>query len=380
VKLVKYLPAHGWEAAVVCGHPDDLRTRDEGLLRDVPPSTPVSRVKLPPRRLVGDPGFRWLPGLTRRAGELASRWGAEVLLLTGWPFLSFLAGPYLKLKLGLPYVLDFRDPWCIGRWDPRPPGWKSVAMGSLSRVVEAMSVRGAAACTFASPGVRENYLDAYPALRRERTAAIPNGYDEAEFPDAGERPAPPPERDKLRLVHAGTWAVFRTPEVLLQGIARFREQRPDLAQRFEAFFPGDSNDDWTSLASSLGLDGVVRFAPYMPHDDCLEVVRNADMLWLDNGPWPSYVAGKIFEYLATGRPILAAASPDGEASRWLREAGTATLVTREPEGIAAAIADQVEGLLAGRRPAPVREAVRRFGRRRLAGAFADVLAAAASEC
>lgn len=378
-KLVKYLPAHGWEAAVVSGHPEDLRTRDEALLRDVPPSTHVIRVKLPPRRIVGDPGLRWLPGMTRRAAELARRWGAEVLLLTGWPFLSFLAGPLLRLKLGLPYVLDFRDPWCVGRWVPRPPGAKALAMEALSRVVEATAIRGAAACTFASPGVRDDYVEAYPSLRPERAEAIPNGFDEEEFPGAGSIPPPPPPRERIRMVHAGTWAVFRTPEVLLQGIARFREERPDLAGRFEAYFPGDANSDWSALASSLGLDGVVRFASYIPHDECLEVVRDADMLWLDNGPWPSYVAGKIFEYLAAGRPILAAASPDGAAGRWLRESGTATLVGRDPSAVAAALASCVEGLVSGRRPVPDPESVMRFGRRRLAGRFAAVLERAAGE-
>ena len=378
-KLVKYLPDHGWEAVVLAGDPADLPVLDADLLADVPPSTVVLRRRLPRVPGIGDPGLRWIPWLLRDGTRGVRRFGAEAVLLTGSPFLSFLAGPLLRHRTGVPYVLDFRDPWCVEPWDPRGAGWKAAAKEGLSRFIEAAAVRRAAACTFASPGVRCRYLAVYPELREEWAEAIPNGYDEEDFPDAGKLPPPPPGRPRLLLVHTGSWAGFRTPELLLQGLARFRSRHPDLAPLVEARLVGLAHGEWQAMAEGMGLGGAVRFDPYQPHGRCLEILREADLLWLDNGPSPCYVSGKMFEYMASGRPIVAAAHPDGEAGRWLRECGTATLVPRDPEGIAEALAEVARRILQGWRPAPVAEAVRRFGRRRLAGRFAALLERAAGE-
>jgi hypothetical protein len=124
---------------------------------------------------------------------------------------------------------------------------------------------------------------------------------------------------------------------------------------------------------------VVRLEPYLPHEKCLERMRSADILWLDNGPSPCYVSGKMFEYMASGCAILAAVHPEGKAARWLREAGTATIVPHDPSVVADRLAERVRDTLEGRRPRCVPEAVRRFGRRKLAERFAGMLARAAVE-
>jgi hypothetical protein len=181
------------------------------------------------------------------------------------------------------------------------------------------------------------------------------------------------------LVHAGSWAGFRTPVLLLDALALFREREPALAEKTDVCFAGLSERDWSGPLASRGLEGMVRLEPYLPHGSCLDLLRSADILWLDNGPSPCYVSGKMFEYMASGCAILAIAHPEGEAAGWLREAGTATIVPPDPPVVAERLAGQVRDTLEGRRPRCLPEAVRRFSRRKLAARFAEVLARAAVE-
>jgi len=370
-KWVKYLPRHGWDALVLTVTPEAYEVRDESLGSDLGPEVPVLRCRLPRPPLVGDPGLRWLPSLASRAGRLFREGRADVLLLTGSPFFSFLAGPLLESASGLPYVLDFRDPWTVSPWWPDPPGLKASLKAAAGRLVEAAAVRRAARCLFAQPGVAARYAEAYPDLAGGRAVTLPNGYDEDDFPAAGLDPGPPPARRRYRILYTGTWDADRPPDLILRALALLRDR--GLGERIEARFVGLSRVDGPGLAAELGLEGMVRFEGYLPHDRCTRMLREADLLWLDNGLERDYVSGKIFEYMASGRPVVAAAHPEGIAARWLREAGTATIVGRDPSEAADAIQEMVGALDRGRRPLPREEAVRRFSRDRQTGLLARVL-------
>jgi glycosyltransferase involved in cell wall biosynthesis len=371
VKWARYLPEHGWEATVLSVPPGLYEVEDPSLLEDLHPSTRVLRTGPAALPGIGDPGLRWLPSLVREAGRLMQAGEVEVLLLTGSPFFSFLAGPLLRSAWGCPYVLDFRDPWTVSPWWREPGGLKSGLKRSAAGLVEAVAVHGAARCTFAHPRVAANYEAAYPSLEGGRAVVIPNGFDEEEFPLAGGDPGPAPERDRYRILHAGTLDADRTPALLLDALARLRDT-PE-GRRLEACFVGLAREDVSGLAGKRGLEGSVRFEPYVPHHDCIRLIREADILWLDNLPARDAVAGKVFEYIASGRPVLAAAHPESSAARWLEEAGTATLVGHDAAEVARGLASIVRELDAGRRPVPEREAVLRFGRRRQAATVARVL-------
>jgi glycosyltransferase involved in cell wall biosynthesis len=375
-KWARYLPDHGWEATILTVAPEVYEVGDPSLLGDLPRSARVLRT--PPARLpwVGDPGLRWLPSLVREAGRLMQAGEVEAFLLTGSPFFPFLAGPVLKSAWGCPYVLDFRDPWTVSPWWKEPAGLKSGLKRSAARLVEAAAVHGAARCIFAHPRVAANYEAAYPGLAGGGAVVVPNGFDEAEFPLAGADPGPPPPREKYRILHTGTLDAVRTPALLLDALSRLKDTAA--GRRLEASFVGLARQDVSTLAAGHGVGEMVSFEPYVPHDACVHLIQEADILWLDNLEARDAVAGKVFEYMASGRPILAAAHPGSSAARWLEESGTATVVGHDAAEVARGLAAIVHDLDAGRRPVPEREAVLRFGRRRQAARVAQVLEEACS--
>ena len=129
---------------------------------------------------------------------------------------------------------------------------------------------------------------------------------------------------------------------------------------------------------------VVETLGYLPHDESVELMRSADLLFLPMQNLPpgmraTLVPGKTYEYLASGRPILAAV-PDGDARDLLREAGSAFLCRPDDvEAMERIVLDQVARWRAGApAPEPDPHVLERYERRRLTAQLAGVLDAVAS--
>jgi hypothetical protein len=108
-------------------------------------------------------------------------------------------------------------------------------------------------------------------------------------------------------------------------------------------------------------------------------MRSADLLFLPmhdlpRGARASIVPGKTYEYVASGRPILAGV-PDGDARDLLARAGTATLCRPDDVGaMAAALEAQLRRWRAGSAtPAPRSDVLAPYERRNLTAMLADVL-------
>ena len=70
--------------------------------------------------------------------------------------------------------------------------------------------------------------------------------------------------------------------------------------------------------------------PYLPRPEALALQRDSEALLLlipeADGRGRGVLSGKVFEYLAAERPILACVPPDGEAAALLRETDAGVVV------------------------------------------------------
>jgi glycosyltransferase involved in cell wall biosynthesis len=174
---------------------------------------------------------------------------------------------------------------------------------------------------------------------------IPNACDFEDFEGIEYRPA-----ERFRITHAGSFFGKRTPRPFLAALA---ESGLDVVARFVGDFRS-TDREW---AEELGLGDRLEIVPYATHRRALELERDSEALLLlipeSGGRGRGVLSGKLFEYLAAERPILATVPTDGEAARVLQEADAGIVVAPEDtEGIKAALGGLVEGWKAGRLESP----------------------------
>ena len=302
----------------------------------------VRRLALTPRRLlVPDENVTWLATAIPRAIELVRRDRIDVVLTTSPPSSVHLVGAAVRKVTGARWVADIRDS-TIAKSDRR---YESAAVRLKERTnawVARIVARGADAVVAISPTVAEEIrlLGA-----RGPVVTIPNGCDFEDFDGLEYR-----RGARFRLTHTGTFFGRRTAQPVLEALAR---SDPDVGARFVGGFRA------SELETAQRLELGTRLEPmgFLPHRRVLELQRDSDALLLllpELGPRGKDVpSGKLYEYLAAERPILAAVPPDGAAAALVRETGAGIVVAPDDsDAIAVALGAMVDEWRAGSLAAP----------------------------
>lgn len=390
LKFVRYLPDHGYEPVVVTG-PGRQKTEapvDESLglprgleVRRVSGTEPrESRLRHWAGRLLGVPFpfSRWWPDAAFQAGR-----GVEVDLIfaTMSPFESGAAAARLAAESGKPWVADLRDPWALDEWRTYPSALhRRLELGRMERTLSS-----AAAIVMNTPEAAVALRAALPRLADVPVVSIPNGFDADDF--AG---PPPNGNEAFRIVHAGwshveggrkhrrTAAVYAALGGSARGLDILPRSHLYLLEALERLDAPGVELHLVGQASNDTGSPIVRARGYLPHSEAVGLIRGADLLFLPMHDLPPgtrsrIVPGKTYEYLASGRPILAAV-PDGDARDLLATAGTAFLTRpRDVESMMAVVGDLVERKRRGEPPPALREdAVAPYERRRLTGRLAEL--------
>jgi len=315
-----------------------------------------------------DPEVGWVPFAVRLGLEAHRESPVDVVYSSAGPFSSHLAAALIAVRAGLPWVADFRDPWVGNAFAAPLPS----VHARLQARIERRFVHLADRSVFATAGLTDAYSARYP-LAAGRFLTIPNGYDRSDL--VGIVPAPAPRPGGFHLLYAGSLYRPDELEVFLLGVELLLDRRPELREKLRIDFVGRVNEVNTRIAAEFEtperLGGIVGFEGFMPRPTVLARMAGADallQLMTDVAGADVFVGGKLLEYLAFDRPILAVMPPgDGRA-----------LVERLPTGIVSdvrsdSIADALERLL-DRTPAPApADPAGQFDRVNLARRLAQVL-------
>jgi glycosyltransferase involved in cell wall biosynthesis len=359
--LTRHLPAHGWRCTVVCAGEGDYWVRDDSLR--IPEGTEVIRVhggsalsawlkvrksnaagrrsaatfgvlrRLSDWWLLPDSYRGWARRAERAAARRIARGGIDALLTTSPPDSVHLAGLALASRSRLPWLADFRDPWIGLHFRTPPSAWHR----ARHEAMEAAVVETAGAVLAASRTHAGDLTAHFPA-RAAGIHHLPNGWERA-----GEgAPQEPADPDHFSVVFTGTLAHMPDAEVFLDALHDVLAHRPEGRRRVRVRFVGPYETGVEDRAIALGLKGIVDFLGPVPHERARALQRGADLLLLLKPAGEGYrtmVPGKLYEYLESGRPILAVLRGGEEAAMLAREGG-ATVV--EP-GQRAAVVEAFEG-------------------------------------
>jgi hypothetical protein len=344
--LAPRLPAHGWEPTVVTVDPRDYEGRlDTGLASLVPAELRVVRCRAWPARWtrrigVGDLGLRAFDGLRRACADLLRRERFDALFITIYPTYPALLGPILKRRFGVPFVLDYQDPW-VGAWGEAVgagpngrPDIKSRLTRALARRLEPRAVRAADAITTVSGATCDALRRRYPALGSIACTVIPVGGEPADFDGLRRDPRPNPYFDvadgAIHLCYVGTLLPlgFEVLRALLCAVRELGRRRPALYERLHLHFFGTSNQTRPDaaprvlpVARELGVaDRVSEIAPRIDYLDALTVQVQATAILMLGSSEAHYTASKLYPALLAGRPILAIHHGESSVVEILRRA------------------------------------------------------------
>jgi len=355
LKLAQYLPGLGIETHVLA--PDDPQWihRDDALR--VPTQAWVHRARYlgptgrkPAEELHGKQGLERLGTQARLFGRrvlvpdenvswnltaipaairIVRNYDIDVVITTSPPNSIHLVGAAVKRATGARWVADLRDS-VVAHAHRRSESAAVRAKEKVDAGIAKLVARSADAVV----GVADFISDEVRALEPRGTVlTIPNGSDFDDFEGLAYTPG-----DRLRITHTGSFFGKRDPRPFLQAL---HDSGVDAVARFLGDFRS-ADREW---AETLGLGDRLELIPYAPRATSLALQRDSDALLLlipeAGGRGKGVLSGKVFEYLASCRPVLAAVPPDGAAAELVREIGAG--VVAAPDDVDA-LRDALVGL------------------------------------
>jgi len=310
-------------------HFESLRDGD-GVAYEGRPSRLASLV-VPDLSLVG-----WVPFALPVAMRLAREGRYDCVLTTSPPESVHLLGRALQRR-GIPWIADLRDGWVFETTHPHwPLAWQRLLDEALERRV----LRSAHLVVTVTEPISEDVRGRLGA----RAVTVPNGFDPDEVVSAAKGEVGLSEA-RSSLVHTGRMAFAgRSPEPLLRAVSLLRARDSKLADRLEVVFAGPLTATERELIERPPLAGVARAVGTLTREDTLRLQSAADGLLLLTGRnRRSEATAKLYEYLATGKPILVLGEA-AAAARVVEEtaSGIVTSAT-DPEAIAAALGRLLDG-------------------------------------
>lgn len=358
LKFTKYLPGFGWQPVVYTPENPEAPVDDPSLLEDISDETEV--IKRPIwepydlyKRFIGmgsddriNAGFLnerrksekkegisvwirgnlfipdarrfWINPSARFLGKYLREHPVDAVISTGPPHSMHLIARKLKKRFNLPWIADFRDPWTeIDFYDQLRLTRRS---DQKHRAREGSVLREADRVVVIGKTMAGRFSMAHPVT----PVVIPNGYDEADFKGEAQQ-----GDGKFSIVHVGAMNRDRNHPAFWEAISEMIAGEPALASSLVIKLVGKLDLSVHQSISDHGLGAVVEITPYLPHDRIIPLLRSASVLYLPINQTPnakSIQTGKLFEYLAAGRPILGTGPADGDAAAILKECNAGEMV------------------------------------------------------
>lgn len=362
LKLASHLPDLGIGVHVLAPEDSKWIHRDEDL--ELPPNAVIHRARyigprgrlpaeelfdlrgfsrlvrmaaLTPRRFVlPDENAFWALTATRQAIRIVRDEKIDVVITTSPPNSIHLIGAAVQQRTGIRWVADLRDS-IIAKSDRHVERRSVRAKEQAQQWVARLVAKRADGVIAVTDSIVEELRSLNPT---QRTAVVPNGTDSEDFAGLEYRAS-----ERFRITHTGSFFGKRDPRPFLQALAACDKS-------VVARFVGDFRRADMAWAKGLGLADRLEHHRFLSRRETLELQRNSEALLLllpEIGPRGKDVpSGKLFEYLAAERPILAVVPPDGAAADLVRTAAAGIVVAPgDADGILRAIEELVRRWRAG---------------------------------
>lgn len=311
----------------------------------------------------------WIWHAVQEGKKLIESQHFDAIFSSAPPYSAHLIGALLSRRGKIPLLTDYRDDWVDNPRHVYPTPLHRYLNERLENWVFSVSSH----TTTINRQIQDSLVS-----RNTRNGLLPpvsilnQGFDPADF-----RGVPVNrDRNKMRILYSGVFYDAQKPDVFLRALAAFVKGRPEVEQQIEAVFVGLVPPYMSQLLKELGIEGLVSTPGYLGHKEAISYLQSADVLWMIVGKRSgaaSISTGKLFEYMGTGKPILALV-PEGAARSALEPYGAVSIA--EPDSIddvCHALDELFQCWKRGELPKANREYVSKFDRNTITGELADYL-------
>jgi glycosyltransferase involved in cell wall biosynthesis len=355
--LAKFLPSFGWEPIIITPNlysPGDpalrvIRTKDSDILLEWKQrlkftndrtvreqlwstgknDTPVDRALNIVKEVLAYPDYQkgWYNNTIPAARDFLMHENVSALISSAGPYTSHIIAHDLKKEFDIPWIADFRDLWTQDHHY------------NYSRVREffekKLEIRILSNADYIST-VSRSLADSLQMLHHSSVHVIPNGFDPdlLNFSEVRSR--------KFTITFTGR--IYRQkmdPEPFFRAVRELIDAKIIDLSDLDIHFWGNFEPWLASLVGKYGLSGSVWIHKRVTRKDAIEIQRRSQILLLfawNDPAQKGILTGKIFEYLAARRPILAIGSAKDEI---------ADLLEATRAGVFADTDDRITEILAG---------------------------------
>lgn len=353
LKMSKYLHEFGWEPIIYTPENAEYPIIDHTLEKDVRPGIKVIRLPIwepyhlykkfvgqkkeekvysgflsenKPRSFtqklsiwirgnffIPDARCFWIKPSIKFLTEELKRNPVDAIISTGTPHSMHLIAMGLKEKLGIPWLADFRDTWTtidfydqlmLSRWaDAKHHRLEKEVLSKADRVTT----------------VSWHWAEELSAIGNRKVDVVTNGYDEEDYKNLKRVPD-----KKFSISHIGLLSAERKLGNFWNALRELCDEEPSFKEHLVIRLAGKVDYEVLQEVESKSLMPFVEIKGYLPHEEAIQMQLDATVLLLVLNDVPNakgHIPGKLFEYLASGRPILGIGPVDGDAARIVEETG-----------------------------------------------------------
>jgi len=236
----------------------------------------------------------------------------ETIITTGPPHSLHLIGLQLKQELGVKWLADFRDPWTSIGYHKQLKLTKSSI--KKHKQLEKQVLQKADQIIVTSFRTEKEFQK----ITKQPITVITNGYDTEQIENAT-------LDSKFSLAHIGSLLSERNPEVLWLVLSDIVRDNKVFQSQFQLNLVGTISKEILESLEKYGLFQFVNLEGYVSHKKAIGYQRKAQLLLLieiDSEDTKSIIPGKLFEYMASNRPIIALGPKNSDVEQKIKETNT----------------------------------------------------------
>ena len=406
-KMSKYIQDFGWQPVIYTPSNGEVPVHDESLLSEIPPNIEVIKTPIwEPYNLyksflgrkkkdriysgfinekkkvslsqkisvfirgnffIPDARMFWIRPSIRYLKKYLKENPVDAIVSTGPPHSMHLIAEKIHKVTGIPWIADFRDPWT--NIDFYQDLHLTLLADARHKYLEKKVLKHASKIVTVTWRSKDEFSE---LSGRDDIIVIPNGFDDADFPADTSINLD----EDFSIVYVGSMNKDRNPVALWAALKDLLRESESLRAHLRIKLIGPVDSSARNDIEASGLQPYTTFIEFVPHTEAVILQQQSQLLLLmiNNSPNArTIIPGKLYEYLGSGRPVLAIGPKDSDSAKVIEMTqGGVVHDYDDIHGLKSRIVEYFElykkGLLKGNAAG-----IQKFTRKSLAADYAKVL-------